>query len=202
MLRPNILCAKVQQDFDGPHYYAALSIYIWLCFKISEMIETFLMIIIYGRAPLFQYIHHCLHPFVLVIGIHFSVGFTTGTWGMINNIEHCILYFLFALRNFSDKFKKSSNLWFKKFHLIISIGSLIVALTIFILMENGPNCDPFAIKLYTIICVFIFLCFSIGCRWGYISQDDAFGRTGFVIFINSGLKNLLKKSDNLISQKL
>ncbi|KAG5667873.1 hypothetical protein PVAND_015840 [Polypedilum vanderplanki] len=190
--KENMWCMKLKQDFEGIHYYGAIFMYFWLWFKITEMFETILMIFIYGRAPIFQYLHHSLHPLALVIGLHFSPGGTTSIWGCINNIEHVILYFIFALRNISEKFKKSSNRWFKKFHLIGSINSLVVALVIFLLLEKGPNCDPYPIKLYTIICIFIFLCASIGCRWGYISQDDAFGKTKFVIFINLGLKNLQK----------
>ncbi|KAL7016029.1 hypothetical protein ACKWTF_016779 [Chironomus riparius] len=70
----NLRCEPISH---GNGFYSRLIILmseIFLWFKFSEMVETFLLAIVNGRAPIFNILHHTLYPCMLAIGIRFYPG--------------------------------------------------------------------------------------------------------------------------------
>ncbi|KAL7014539.1 hypothetical protein ACKWTF_015995 [Chironomus riparius] len=189
----SVRCIPIVQSFEGIHYEIAVWMYVWLWFKISEMIETILIIIVYGRTTTFNVIHHSLHPLMLAMGMHFYLGGSGAIFGFLNNVEHAFLYFIVAVRMASNQFKKRSQPWFKKFHLIISIGALIVSAMFFVPLRILGPCEYETFNTVIFMCLLIFLCLSITCRWNYISHKDAFGRTKLIVLINKKVKLISMK---------
>ncbi|KAL7016028.1 hypothetical protein ACKWTF_016779 [Chironomus riparius] len=175
----NLRCEPISH---GNGFYSRLIILmseIFLWFKFSEMVETFLLAIVNGRAPIFNILHHTLYPCMLAIGIRFYPGGSPAFFALINCIEHVLLYTVLAMRQISIKFKKSCT-WFKKFHIILSVSAMLVSIIFYIQMETREDCDFTVFRYYVLTCLFIFSFVGVYFRWSYILQSDAFGETWLI----------------------
>ncbi|XP_070504105.1 very long chain fatty acid elongase 7-like [Chironomus tepperi] len=194
----NLRCEPISYSDD---FYTRLIIFmseVFLWFKFSEMLETFLLAIVNGRAPIFNILHHTLYPCMLAIGIRFYPGGSPAFFALINCIEHALLYTVLAMRQISNKFKKSCT-WFKKFHIILSVSAMLVSIIFYIQMETRPDCDFTVFRYYVLTCLFIFSFVGIYFRWSYILQSDAFGDTWMIKAITKA--KIEGKGAMLISNK-
>ncbi|KAG5667180.1 hypothetical protein PVAND_015175 [Polypedilum vanderplanki] len=194
----NYKCHPIDYS-DG--YYSRKIIYLtsfFLWFKFSEMIETFLLAIVNGRAPIFNILHHTLYPCMLAIGIRFYPGGSPAVFALINCLEHALLYTVLALRQLSTKFRKSCT-WFKKFHIILSVSAMIISILFYIQMETRDDCNFNVFRYYILTCLFIFCFVGIYFRWSYILQNDAFGDTWLIKAITKA--KIEGKSVMLISKQ-
>lgn len=74
------------------------------------------------KVTKYQIIYSFFKLRIVLITVHFYAGGSPLVYGIINNIEHTALYFIILLRSVSQKFRKESNPWFKKFHILITVS--------------------------------------------------------------------------------
>ncbi|KAG5683077.1 hypothetical protein PVAND_012382 [Polypedilum vanderplanki] len=160
----NPRCEPITPEFDGLHYELAVVVYIWLCIKNFEMVESFLVYFLYGVVPNFIFIHHILLPLFLTILIHFYMGGSPIMFGTIHSIDHSFNYIFIALRMYSDEYRRKSETWFKKYQFLSSILSMIACLIFFLQLEKRDDCDYEFFKYVSSTILFIFLFLTIYYR--------------------------------------
>ncbi|KAG5683078.1 hypothetical protein PVAND_012383 [Polypedilum vanderplanki] len=163
-LKYNLRCEPVTPSFEGYHYKLAVLTYYWVCFKIFEMVESFLVYLLYGVVPTFINIHHILLPLCLTIGSHFYMGGSPLFLGMFYNFDHAFNYTFIALRMYSDDYRRKSDTWFKKYQFLSAMISMFLGLAFFIQLEKRDDCDHTIIKYIAIAIYVTFIILTIYYR--------------------------------------
>ncbi|KAG5683076.1 hypothetical protein PVAND_012381 [Polypedilum vanderplanki] len=163
-LKFNLRCEPLIPSFDGYYYEYAKCINIWLLIKNLEMLESFLVYLLYGVVPRFIFIHHIFFPLFLTYFIHFYLGGSPLMFGLFHSLDHAFNYIFIALRMYSDEYRKKSDSWFKKYQFLSSVVSMIATVIFFMQLETRPDCDYTIFKYASTLFFMVFLVLTVYYR--------------------------------------